>query len=113
MGEVGIGDVVAEKYRVERMLGRGGMGYVMAARHEKLGHQVAIKVLVPELCESREASARFLREARAAASLLSEHVAHVLDVGTFEGGVPFMVMEFLEGQDLAREIEQGPLPVRD
>jgi serine/threonine-protein kinase len=110
---VGIGDVIADKFKIERMLGRGGMGYVMAARHEQLGHEVAIKVLVPGLCQREEAVARFLREARAAASLLSEHVARVLDVGTLEDGVPYMVMEFLEGRDLAREIEERVLPVRE
>src|SRR5579859_5679910 len=89
------------------------MGFVMAARHERLGHQVAIKILLPDLCEHEEAVARFLREARAAASLLSEHVARVLDVGTLEDGAPFMVMELLEGRDLAREVDDGALPIGD
>jgi serine/threonine-protein kinase len=113
MRVVGIGDVIADKFKIERLLGRGGMGYVMAARHETLGHQVAIKVLVPALCQREEAVARFLREARAAASLLSEHVARVLDVGTLDDGASFMVMELLEGRDLAREIDEGVLSVRD
>src|SRR5260370_39836588 len=89
------------------------MGYVGAARHEGLGHRVAIKILIPELCQREEAVARFLREARAAASLLSEHVARVLDVGTLGDGAPFMVMELLEGRDLARVLDEGVLPVRD
>jgi len=96
-----IGDLVAEKFRIERVLGRGGMGYVMAARHVGLGHQVAIKILVPELRQCEEAVARFLREARAAASLLSEHVARVLDVGTLGDGAPFMLMELLYYKDPA------------
>jgi eukaryotic-like serine/threonine-protein kinase len=108
-----IGDVVADKFRIERVLGRGGMGYVMAARHVRLGHRVAIKILIPELCQREEAVARFLREAQAAASLLSEHVARVLDVGTLGDGAPFMVMELLEGRDLARVLDDGVLPVRD
>ncbi len=108
-----IGDLVADKFRIERVLGRGGMGCVMAARHVGLGHQVAIKILVPELCQREEAVARFLREARAAASLLSEHVARVLDVGTLGDGAPFMLMELLEGRDLARELDEGALAIRD
>jgi serine/threonine protein kinase len=108
-----IGDVVADKYKIERLLGQSGINYVMAARHERLGHQVAIKVLLPGLGQSQEAVARFLREARAAVSILSEHVARVLDVGTFEDDAPFMVMEFLEGHDLGREVEQGVLSIRD
>src|SRR5215467_12004907 len=110
---VTIGKLIADKYRIERVLGRGGMGYVFAARHEPLGHQVAIKILRPELCESEEAIARFLREARAAVSILSEHVARVLDVGTLEDGAPFMVIEFLEGRDLAGELEDGVLSIRE
>src|SRR5260370_13007535 len=113
MGVLEIGDVVADKFRIERVLGRGGMGYVMAARHVELGHRVAIKILIPELCQREEAVARFLREARAAASLRSEHVARVLDVGKLGDGAPFMVMELLEGRDLARVLDEGVLPVRD
>jgi eukaryotic-like serine/threonine-protein kinase len=112
-GAVAIGDVIANKYKVERLLGMGGMGCVVSARHEPLGHEVAIKVMVPELCKSDEAVARFLREARAAANLLGDHVVRVLDVDTMPGGAPFMVMELLEGHDLARELDAGPLPVRD
>src|SRR5689334_22951687 len=102
---VDIGDTLAGKYRVERVLGRGGMGYVVAARHIQLEQQVAIKILMPELCENEDAVARFLREARASVRIQNEHIARVLDVGTLDDGAPYMVMEFLEGRDLAHELE--------
>ena len=93
---VGIGDVLANKYRIERVLGHGGMGYVLAGRHEQLEQQVAIKILTPELCGSEDAVARFLRRARASVPLQSEYVARVLDVGTLDDGSPYIVMEFLD-----------------
>ena len=105
------GDLLAGKYRVERVLGVGGMGIVVAARHEQLDQQVAIKVVREEALGNTEAVERFLREARAAVKLRSEHAAKVLDVGTLETGAPYMVMEFLEGSDLAAVLgERGPLP---
>jgi serine/threonine-protein kinase len=103
---VDVGEIVAAKYQIERSLGKGGMGYVVAARHLQLGHAVAIKLLAPELCQNEQAVARFLREARAAARIRSEHVARVLDVGTLDDHSPYIVMEFLEGRDLAKELEQ-------
>lgn len=84
----------------------------MAARHVGLDEQVAIKFLHPMLAEHAHAIARFLREARAAVKIKSEHVAKVYDVGNLESGAPFMVMEYLEGADLAHWLgERGPLPV--
>jgi serine/threonine protein kinase len=103
---LGLGDVIAGKYRVEQMLGRGGMGYVVSALHTQLDQRVAVKFMVPELCEHPEAVARFLREARAAVRIHGEHVARVLDVGTLDDGTPYMVMEFLSGRDLASELEE-------
>jgi hypothetical protein len=94
------GDLVAQKYRVLRTIGRGGMGIVFAATHELLHQTVAIKLLLPELAEHPDAIGRFLNEARASARIRSEHVASVMDVGTLEGGAAYMVMEFLEGSDL-------------
>jgi hypothetical protein len=106
------GQILANKYRVERVLGRGGMGVVVAARHLKLGERVALKFLLPEALGNLEAVARFEREARAAARIKSEHVARVSDVGTLDGGAPYIVMEYLEGLDLARWlVQRGPLPV--
>jgi len=100
------GDVLAGKYRVERVLGVGGMGYVVAAMHLELGQRVAVKFLMPELCKNEEPVMRFLREARAAVRIRNEHVARVIDVGKMDTGAPYMVMEYLEGYDLADELER-------
>jgi serine/threonine-protein kinase len=106
------GELIAGKYRVEGVIGVGGMGVVVAARHEQLDQRVAIKLVRDQVLRNPEAVQRFLREARAAAKLKSEHAARVLDVGTLDSGVPYMVMEFLEGCDLAQMLEKrGPLPV--
>jgi len=106
------GDVLAGKYRIERVLGAGGMGVVIAAHHVQLDERVAIKFLLPQALQNAQAIERFEREARAAVKIKSEHVARVLDVGTLESGAPYMVMEYLEGQDLARWLhERGPLPL--
>ncbi len=94
------GDVLAGKYRVERVLGAGGMGVVVSATHLVLGERVALKVLLPEALDKPDVAPRFLREARTALRLQSEHVAHVLDVGVLEAGSPYLVMEHLEGADL-------------
>jgi eukaryotic-like serine/threonine-protein kinase len=108
---VAIGELVANKYRVERVLGRGGMGVVVAALHEQLAQRVAIKMLLPEAEASPNALARFTREARAAATIRGEHVARVLDVGELPGGAPYIVMEYLEGRDLAQTLaDRGTLP---
>ncbi len=100
------------KYEIERELGRGGMGYVVLARHLELDERVAIKFLLPAYANHQELVARFLREARAAVKIKSEHVGRVLDVGRAEDGSPYMVMEFLEGEDLGKHSEQrGPMPI--
>src|SRR5579871_4974215 len=93
------GEILAGKYRVERVLGTGGMGVVVAAHHVQLDDRVAIKFLLPAALENEETVARFAREARAAVKIKSEHVARVIDVGTLETGAPYMVMEYLEGVD--------------
>jgi serine/threonine protein kinase len=100
------GDVLAGKYRIEKVLGVGGMGVVVAARHLQLETKVAIKFLLPAMLANKEAVTRFAREARAAVKITGEHVARVLDVGTLDTGAPYMVMEFLEGGDLAAWITQ-------
>jgi serine/threonine-protein kinase len=106
------GDVIDRKYRVERVLGRGGMGVVVAAHHIQLDEKVALKFLLPEKLEIVGMGARFLREARAAVKIKSEHVARVSDVGQLESGAPYMVMEYLEGTDLAAWLRhRGPMPV--
>jgi serine/threonine-protein kinase len=106
--------VVADKYRVDRVIGEGGMGLVVAATHVGLDQPVAIKFLLPEAMRSSIAVERFLREAKVAAKVRSEHVTRVLDVGTLEGGVPYIVMELLVGADLGKLIAQsGALPVEE
>jgi eukaryotic-like serine/threonine-protein kinase len=106
------GDLIAGKYRVEKLLGAGGMGVVVSALHLQLDERVAIKLLLPEMLKIPEAVQRFTREARAAVKIKNEHVARVFDVGTLDGGAPYMVMEYLEGGDLAAWLEnRGPLPV--
>ncbi len=99
--------MLAGKYRVERVLGAGGMGVVVAAHHLQLDLEVAIKFLRGEALQDGEAVARFQREARSAVKLKSEHVARVLDVGTLESSSPFIVMELLDGLDLGTLIEAG------
>jgi serine/threonine-protein kinase len=106
------GDVLAGKYRVERVLGVGGMGVVVAAHHVQLDERVALKFLLPEMLAKLDLVARFLREARAAVKIKNEHVARVIDVGELDNGSPYIVMEYLEGQDLAGRLsEHGPLAV--
>jgi serine/threonine-protein kinase len=106
------GDIVAGRYRVERVLGRGGMGVVVAARHVQLQELVAIKFPLPRVLARSDLAARVVREGQAAARLRGEHVARVLDVGTLETGEPFLVLEHLRGQDLGAVLrERGPLPV--
>lgn len=106
------GEMIAAKYEVERVLGVGGMGVVIAARHVHLGQRVAMKFMRGEAARDDNAVGRFLREARAAVALSSEHVARVLDVGTLESGAPYMVMEYLSGVDLAQVLRRdGPMPV--
>lgn len=98
------GTVLGGKYLVERVLGEGGMGIVVAATHVELGHRVAIKTMKSEASAVPEVVARFEREARAVARLASEHTARVTDVGRFDDGSPFMIMEFLDGEDLAQRL---------
>ncbi|MET0591598.1 MAG: serine/threonine-protein kinase [Polyangiaceae bacterium] len=106
------GDVIADKYEVIKIIGSGGMGYVVSATHIELGHQVALKFLRTELLVHRDLVARFAREARTAVMIKSEHVARVFDVGTLPEAGPYIAMELLEGQDLGRVVsERGALPM--
>lgn len=112
--DVQLGQLIAGKYRVEQVLGRGGMGVVMAALHEQLNQRVALKFLTDSAYQQPEAVARFQREARAAVQIQSEHVARVMDVGTLDTGSPYMVMEYLRGRDLKDvSTRRGPLPITE
>ncbi|HEV3188844.1 MAG TPA: serine/threonine-protein kinase, partial [Polyangiaceae bacterium] len=107
-----VGEVIASKYEVEKVLGAGGMGIVVAARHHQLGQRVAIKFMRAEAALDTNAASRFLREARAAVALASEHVTKVLDVGVLDSGAPYMVMEYLNGIDLGEALHRdGPMSV--
>ncbi len=107
-----VGAVVCAKYRVERLIGRGGMGTVMLAHHLRLDESVALKFLNPAALKKPDIVARFEREARAVVKLKSPHVTRVLDVEVAENGTPFIVMEYLEGQTLAGLVRGGAaLPV--
>jgi eukaryotic-like serine/threonine-protein kinase len=106
------GQTIAGKYRVEHVLGRGGMGVVVAAMHLQLHQRVALKLILPSTLSQPGSVERLLREARAAAGLRSHNVARVLDVGQLDSGAPFIVMEFLDGANLAQVLrEHGPLSV--
>jgi serine/threonine-protein kinase len=111
------GEVLAGKYVVERLLGLGGMGAVLLARHVELDERVAIKMLLPSatpVSPTAETVTRFIREARAAIKIRNEHVVRIFDVGRLADGAPYIVMEYLEGSDLAHLVEaSGPLPVDD
>ena len=111
---IALGDVIADKYRVDRLLGSGGMGVVVAATHLELRTRRAIKVMLPHVVASPLCVERFLREARALSELRTTHVARVYDVGRLPNEAPFMVMEYLEGQTLqARLSQRGPLPAEE
>jgi serine/threonine protein kinase len=96
--------VLLGKYRVESTLGFGGMGLVLQAHNLALDEHVAIKILREDVQIDDDNITRFLREAKNAVRLKSEHVARIRDVGTFEDGRPYMVMELLEGQDLGKSL---------
>ena len=112
-GRLNPGDVIDGKYEVEQILGSGGMGIVVAARHLDLGERVAIKFMLRETLAAPGTAERFLREAKTAVKLKSMHTARILDVTRLADGEPFMVMEYLEGRDLDAELDaRGPLPPR-
>jgi len=106
------GELLADKYRVDRVLGKGGMGVVVAARYAELDEWVAIKCLLPEVAAHPNVVTRFLREARAAVKIRSEHVVRVKEVGRLANGLPYMVMEYLDGCDLGALVRtRGPLAI--
>src|SRR5579859_421992 len=108
---VRIGEVLDGKYVVERVLGAGGMGVVVAARHVSGNRLVAVKYIAPEHMGEREHVERFARETRASVRLASPHAVRIFDVGRFESGAPYMVMEYLQGEDLSDLVDHGgPLP---
>ena len=108
------GDLVAGKYKVDRVLGVGGMGAVFAAVDRATGERVALKCLLPIFCENIDVITRFLREGSATMRLQSEHIARVSATGALDSGVPYIVMEHLDGRDLRSVVKSsGPLEVKD
>ncbi len=109
-----IGATLAGKYRIERLLGRGGMGTVWLCTNLRLGERVAVKVLSGAIANNAEVRARFEREARASAKIKSRYVARVYDADHLEDGRPFLVMEYMEGETLAHTLKTtGALPLAD
>ncbi|MBX3213334.1 MAG: protein kinase [Labilithrix sp.] len=106
-----VGDVIAGKYRIDSVLGEGGMGIVYEAEHVILRQRVAIKALLPGAAVSSEVIERFSFEASTVARITSEHVVRVMDAGTLPNGSPYLVMEYLAGCDLDTLLaRRGPLP---
>ena len=107
-----VGRILAGRYAIERVIGRGGMGIVYEARHVTVGRRVAVKVLRPDLARNAEATMRFQREAQVAGSIGHEHIVEVFDFGYSDEGDAYIAMELLEGTDLGALVrESGPLPV--
>ena len=104
-----VGDVLDGKCRIEAVIGLGGMGVVLRARHLHLDQEVAVKVMLPELARNAEVVERFVREGRAAVRIKSQHVVRVLDVATMASGEPYMIMELLHGHDVAELAARAPL----
>ncbi len=98
------GHLLAGKYRIEKVIGTGGMGVVVSAIHIHLAQRVAIKFLLPHAVEDEQTVLRFAREARSLARIESEHVGRVIDFGTLETGEPYTVLECLTGRNLAELI---------
>jgi eukaryotic-like serine/threonine-protein kinase len=112
MSRYAAGDLISGKYRIIRLIGDGGMGVVYEARHDVLGHGVALKFLHSDLAKRPGLTQRFLQEARVSATIQSPHVAHVTDVDTGGDGSPYLVMELLSGQSLQAVLDwQGRLPL--
>ncbi|MBX3273995.1 MAG: serine/threonine protein kinase [Sandaracinaceae bacterium] len=107
-----IGMVLQDRYRIVRKLGDGGMGSVYEGEHVLIKRRVAIKVLHPQFAQNPEITARFQREAEAATSIGHPNIVEVTDMGSFPDGSAYMVLEFLDGRDWAKDIkDEGPQPL--
>ncbi|WP_394841625.1 serine/threonine protein kinase [Pendulispora brunnea] len=106
------GELFLDKYRIERLIGKGGMGAVYAAVDTDLARRVAIKVLLAKIANMPQAVTRFINEGRAAARIEGEHVARVFAAGHTPNGLAYMVLEYLDGMDLAGVLRERPrLPI--
>ncbi len=109
-----VGQVVGGRYKVEKLLGAGGMGTVYKAIHTTIGHPVALKVLQSKLVNSTDVFRRFRQEAKAASKIGHDNIVSITDFGSLPDGAPYFVMEYLEGEDLATIIERrGAIDWRD
>ncbi len=99
-------------YEIVEFVGAGGMGEVYRARDTRLGREVAIKVLPPQFSSDSELKERFEREARTISSLSHPNICTLYDVG-HSNGIDYLVLEFLQGESLARRLEKGALPIRE
>jgi serine/threonine-protein kinase len=105
------GDIIADRYRVMAPIGRGAMGMVYRAEHVQISKVMAIKLLHPELQQNPENVARFHREAESASRLNHPNTVHVFDFGRTESGSLYLVMEYVDGDDLAKVLDKdGPMP---
>lgn len=112
--DVLVGTTVSGKYRIDRVIGRGGMGAVYQATNTAIGKRVALKFLDAEAARDLDAVTRFQREAEAASAVESAHIVHIFDSGTAEDARPFLVMELLSGEDLrARLRREGTIPLEE
>jgi hypothetical protein len=107
VADVPEGTLIAGKYRIEGLIAHGGMGVLYRAWQPLIARNVAIKIVRPELMTRSDAPARFLREARVLAQLRTEHVCRVLDAGALDDGLPYMVLEYLEGDDLRNVLNES------
>jgi serine/threonine-protein kinase len=105
--EIKPGDQIAGRYRVEGVIGKGGMGVVVLATQLHLGEKVALKLLSAQAAADPMLVVRFVREAKAATRIKSEHVVRILDVAKLEDGLPYIAMEFLDGSDLKEVLDSG------
>jgi eukaryotic-like serine/threonine-protein kinase len=111
---VKIGSILAGKFRIERVIGRGSMGVVVEATDVTLSRRVAVKLILPHYAGDEQLRGRFIREAQVMTRLQTEHIARVLEVGQLEDETLYLAMEYLEGQSLEDLISSGgPLPVAD
>ena len=101
-----VGSVLGGAYRITRLLGEGGMGWVYEAVQLRLNKRVAVKLMARELAANPEALARFHREAEVTSQLGHPHLVKVIDFGATDGGEPYLVMEYLDGEDLDHRIRR-------
>jgi serine/threonine-protein kinase len=108
-----VGTVLGDTYRISRLIGIGGMGAIYEATHVSAGKRVAIKMMSRELAAHPEALARFHREVKVTTALAHPHIVDVFDFGSAQTGEPYLVMEYLEGEDLEQSLERdGRVPLR-